>query len=53
MKKIWEREMWMVLGFLAGCFALGLAWRNSVCQPCISLAKRAEPDAGAVCTDTD
>ena len=24
MKKIWEREMWMVLGFLAGCFALGL-----------------------------
>lgn len=25
MKKIWEREMWMVLGFLAGCFALGMA----------------------------
>lgn len=24
MKKIWEREMWMVLGFLTGCFALGL-----------------------------
>lgn len=25
MKKIWEREMWIVLGFLAGCFALGMA----------------------------
>ena len=25
MKRIWEREMWIVLGFLAGCFALGMA----------------------------
>ena len=25
MKRIWEREMWIVLGFLTGCFALGMA----------------------------
>ena len=31
MKRIWEREMWIVLGFLAGCFALGMADIRIVC----------------------